>query len=48
MNLIKVLQNLGIWNKARYLLLRDHGIKMTPKRLEQMKNYKMSEKERKQ
>lgn len=48
MNLVKVCQDLGIWNRIRYLLLKNHGIRMTARRLEQLKNYKVTEKERKE
>lgn len=48
MNLVRVCQDLGIWNRIRYLLLKNHGIRMTARRLEQLKNYKVTEKERKE
>lgn len=48
MNLVKVCQDLEIWNRIRYLLLKNHGIRMTSRRLEQLKNYKVTEKERKE
>jgi len=47
-NLIEIYRKLGIWNRIRYLLLKNHGIRMTARRLEQLKNYKVTEKERKE
>lgn len=47
-NLIEIYRKLGIWNRIRYLLLKNHSIRMTSRRLEQLKNYKVTDKDRKE